>query len=46
MYVSMLGMSLEISGHLLAASIMSAPAALVVAKIIYPETRNLKLKVI
>ena len=27
-----------IAGHLLAASVMSAPAALVVAKIIYPET--------
>ena len=27
-----------IAGHMLAASIMSAPAALVVAKIIYPET--------
>ena len=27
-----------IAGHLMAASIMSAPAALVVAKIIYPET--------
>ena len=27
-----------IAGHLLAASIMSAPAALVMAKIIYPET--------
>ncbi len=29
-----------IAGHLLAASVMSAPAALVVAKIIYPETEN------
>ena len=28
-----------IAGHLLAASVMSAPAALVVAKIIYPETQ-------
>tara|TARA_A100001037_G_scaffold306738_1_gene354775 strand:+ start:9282 stop:10502 length:1221 start_codon:yes stop_codon:yes gene_type:complete len=27
-----------IAGHLLAASVMSAPAALVIAKIIYPET--------
>lgn len=29
-----------IAGHLLAASVMSAPAALVIAKIIYPETDN------
>ena len=29
-----------IAGHMLAASIMSAPAALVIAKIIYPETSN------
>ena len=29
-----------IAGHLLAASIMSAPAALVMAKIIYPETEH------
>lgn len=29
-----------IAGHLLAASIMSAPAALVMAKIIYPETEQ------
>lgn len=29
-----------IAGHLLAASVMSAPAALVVAKIIYPETED------
>ena len=29
-----------IAGHLMAASIMSAPAALVIAKIIYPETEN------
>ena len=38
MYVSMLGDIPGIAGHLLAASIMSAPAALVIAKIIYPET--------
>ena len=38
MYVSMLGNIPGIAGHLLAASIMSAPAALVIAKIIYPET--------
>ncbi|MEA1882299.1 MAG: nucleoside transporter C-terminal domain-containing protein [Candidatus Marinimicrobia bacterium] len=31
-----------IAGHLLAASVMSAPAALVVAKIIYPETEEPK----
>ena len=29
-----------IAGHLMAASIMSAPAALVIAKIIYPETKS------
>ena len=29
-----------IAGHLMAASIMSAPAALVIAKIIYPETNS------
>jgi len=29
-----------IAGHLLAASVMSAPAALVIAKIIYPETES------
>ena len=38
-YVLMLGDIIPgIAGHLLAASIMSAPAALVIAKIIYPET--------
>ncbi|MBA64312.1 MAG: NupC/NupG family nucleoside CNT transporter [Candidatus Marinimicrobia bacterium] len=31
-----------IAGHMLAASIMSAPAALVIAKIIYPETKQTK----
>ena len=31
-----------IAGHMLAASIMSAPAALVIAKLIYPETENTK----
>ena len=40
MYVSMLGDIPGIAGHLLAASIMSAPAALVIAKIIYPETEK------
>ena len=44
MYVSMLGVVPGIAGHLLAASIMSAPAALVVAKIIYPETEESKTK--
>ena len=44
MYVSMLGDVPGIAGHLLAASIMSAPAALVVAKIIYPETEESKTK--
>ena len=38
-YVLMLNKVIPgIAGHLLAASIMSAPAALVIAKIIYPET--------
>ena len=40
LYVSMLGSIEGIAGHLLAASIMSAPAALVIAKIIYPETEQ------
>ena len=33
----------EIAGHLLAASVMSAPAALMVAKIIYPETKSYQI---
>ena len=33
-----------IAGHMLAASIMSAPAALVIAKIIYPETNNSEMR--
>ena len=37
-YVQMLSHVPNIAGHLMAASIMSAPAAIVVAKIIYPET--------
>ena len=38
-YVLMLSKTIPgIAGHLMAASIMSAPAALVIAKIIYPET--------
>lgn len=32
------------AGHLMAASVMSAPAALVIAKIMYPETGNPKTK--
>ena len=40
LYVAMLGSIEGIAGHLLAASIMSAPAALVIAKIIYPETEQ------
>ena len=39
-YVSMLSDIPGIAGHLMAASIMSAPAALVVAKIIFPETEE------
>ena len=37
-YVAMLSDVPGIAGHLMAASIMSAPAAIVIAKIIYPET--------
>mgnify|MGYP001488668740 CR=1 FL=1 len=39
-YVGILKDVEGIAGHLLAASIMSAPAALVIAKIIYPETEK------
>ena len=39
-YVSWLTGIQGIAGHLLAASVMSAPAALVVAKIICPETEK------
>jgi len=39
-YVSILGDIPGIAGHLLAASIMSAPAAMVIAKIIHPETEK------
>ncbi len=39
-YVIMLSDVPGIAGHLLAASIMSAPAALVIAKIMYPETEE------
>ena len=38
--VSWLGHIEGIAGHLLAASVMSAPAALMIAKIIYPETET------
>ena len=40
MYVKILSDIPGIAGHLMAASIMSAPAALVIAKIIYPETES------
>ena len=40
LYVSWLGHIEGIAGHLLAASVMSAPAALMIAKIIYPETET------
>jgi len=40
LYVTMLKDIPGIAGHLLAASVMSAPAALVIAKIIYPETES------
>ncbi|MFQ5917429.1 MAG: NupC/NupG family nucleoside CNT transporter [Candidatus Binatia bacterium] len=39
-YVKWLAHIPDIAGHLMAASVMSAPAALVVAKIIYPETEE------
>ncbi len=39
-YVSWLSDIPGIAGHLLAASVMSAPAALVIAKIIYPENEK------
>ena len=39
-YISILSNIPGIAGHLMAASIMSAPAALVVAKIIFPETET------
>ena len=42
LYVTWLNNIPDIAGHLLAASVMSAPAALMVAKIIYPETKALK----
>ena len=42
LYVTWLNNIPDIAGHLLAASVMSAPAALMVAKIMYPETKSLK----
>jgi len=42
LYVSWLNDIPSIAGHLLAASVMSAPAALMIAKIIYPETEKPK----
>ena len=42
LYVTWLNNIPGIAGHLLAASVMSAPAALMVAKIIYPESKSLK----
>ena len=43
-YVAMLYDIPGIAGHLMAASIMSAPAAIVVAKIMYPETEESETK--
>ncbi len=43
-YVKMLGDIPGIAGHLMAASIMSAPAAIVIAKIIFPETEESETK--
>ena len=43
LYVTWLNNIPEIAGHLLAASVMSAPAALMVAKIIYPEAKSYKV---
>ena len=43
-YVGMLENIPGIAGHLMAASIMSAPAALVIAKIMYPETKEVNDK--
>ena len=43
-YVAMLSDIPGIAGHLMAASIMSAPAAIVVAKIMYPEVEESETK--
>ena len=42
LYVSWVNNFPNIAGHLLAASVMSAPAALMIAKVIYPETERPK----
>ena len=42
LYVSWLDNVPNIAGHLLAASVMSAPAALMIAKVIYPENERPK----
>ena len=42
LYVSWLTNVPNIAGHLLAASVMSAPAALMISKVIYPETERPK----
>ena len=42
LYVSWLNNVPNIAGHLLAASVMSAPAALMISKVIYPETERPK----
>jgi CNT family concentrative nucleoside transporter len=39
-YVKMLSDLPNIAGHLMAASIMNAPAAIIIAKIMYPETEE------
>lgn len=43
-YVKMLSDIPGIAGHLMAASIMNAPAALIIAKIMYPETEKSETK--
>lgn len=43
-YVKMLENIDGIAGHLMAASIMSAPAAIMIAKIMFPETENSETK--
>ena len=45
-YVSWLSNIPGIAGHLMSASVMSAPAALVIAKIIYPEQNRVKTEAI
>jgi len=44
LYVLWLSNIPGIAGHMLAASIMSAPASLVIAKIIYPETEEIQTR--